>query len=143
MKSIRETQYFHEAIHEINYAFGTYFLFDGFVVAEINEDEICTWETHGKKIVEDLTHLYDNNGKDFVYITHRIHTYSLKPADWLKFIENGYKLKGYGIVTYTQLGFLNAILEKLFINTQFKRFKSLDNAISWAKMLSKDKLMVS
>lgn len=143
MKSLRETEYYQEAIHEIKYPFGTYFLFDGFVVAEINEDILFTWDDYGKKIAEDLHNLYDGEIKDMIYLTNRINTYSVKPADWLKFFKNNYKLRGYGVISYTTIGFSNALLEKLFINASFKRFKSIDKAISWAKVLSRGKLMVS
>lgn len=143
MISVKDTTYYQEAIHELNYSFGTFFLFDGYVIGEIKEGEICTWEDHGIQIMEDLSHLFDSNGKNLIYISNRVNTYSLKPADWLKFFKSGYKIKGYGIITYSRTGYLNALLEKLFINSSFKRFNSLDKAVSWAKVLSKDKLVVS
>lgn len=141
MKSLRETVFYGEAFQELKYSFGNYFLFDRFVVGEVNEDVVFTWEDCGKKLVEDLTHLYNNSGEDIVFISNRIHKYPVMPSDWIKFFKHSYKLKGYGIVSYTKAGFLNAMLEKLFMPTKFKRFRSLDKAIAWAKEISNHKTM--
>ncbi len=136
VKSVRDTSFYGEAINELNYPFADYFLFQTFIISEVQEDILFTWENHGKRVAEDLTNLYENNGQDFVLITNRINSYSVMPADWIKFFKHSYKLKGYGIVSYTKAGYLNALLEKLFIPAKFKRFKSLESAISWAKELS-------
>lgn len=143
VEKLKDSAFYHEAIHELNYSFGNYYLFDCFIIAEVNEDVIFTWENHGKRVTEDLTNLYDNNGQDFVLITHRINAYSVMPTDWIKFFTHSYKLKGYAIVSYTKAGFLNASLEKMFMKTHVKRFKSLENAIEWAKEISNSKPMAS
>ena len=136
MQKLKKTAFYREAIHEINYPFGNYYLFDGFVVAEVNEDVIFTWEHHGKTVTEDLTHLYDTNGQNVVFITNRVNPYSVKPADWIHFFRHSYKLKGYAVVSYSKTAYLNALLEKLFMKTNFKRFQSLEHAIEWAKSIS-------
>lgn len=143
MQRLKDTSFYKEALHEISYPFGNYFLFDGFVVAEVVEDVVFTWEQHGKKLTEDLTHLYDTNGEDLVFITNRVNPYSVQPADWIYFFRQNYKLKGYAIVTYSDKEHLNAELEKLFINTKFKRFRSLDDAIEWARKISGKRPMAS
>ena len=143
MQNLKDTSFYSEAIHEINYSFGNYYLFDGFVVAEVNEDVIFTWQHHGKIVTEDLTNLYDTNGSDVVFITNRINSYSVKPADWIHFFRHSYKLKGYAIVSYSKAGYLNGALEKLFMNTNFKRFRSLDSALEWARGISDNRTMAS
>lgn len=143
MQKLKDTSFYGEAINEITYSFGNYYLFDGFVVAEINEDVIFTWEQHGKIITNDLTDLYDTNGNNVVLITNRINSYSVKPADWIHFFKHSYKLKGYAIVTYSTTSYLNALLEKFFLNTRFKRFQSLSEAIAWAKSIAHDRTKVS
>ncbi|WP_232622875.1 hypothetical protein [Pareuzebyella sediminis] len=143
MQRLKDTSFYGEAIHEITYSFGNYYLFDGFVVAEINEDVVFTWEQHGKIVTKDLTDLYDTNGDNIVLITNRINPYSVKPADWVHFFKHSYKLKGYAIVTYSHPSYLNALLEKLFLNTLFKRFRSLNNAIEWAKSITHNRTRAS
>lgn len=68
-KRLKDTVYYHEAIRELNYPFGNYYLFDGFFISEINEDVIYTWENHGKIVSEEIANLYDTDGSDLVYIT--------------------------------------------------------------------------
>ncbi len=137
MGYIKDTPFFKEAIQELNYSCGNYYLFDTYVIAEIHEGIIYSWEEHAKPIVEEITHLYDHNGENIVYISNRVHLYSVKPSDWIKFFRNDYKLRGYAIVSYSPRGFLNSLIEKLFMKNSFKNFERLEDAILWAKSLSK------
>ncbi|MFD2562127.1 hypothetical protein [Aquimarina rubra] len=136
MQYLKDSTYYKDAIQELNYPFGDFYLFDGFVIGEIKEDMVITWDDHAKKLVEDLTYFYDHNGENVVYITNRVHSYAVKPSDWIKFYKSDYKMKGYGIVSYTRKGLLNSLIEKLFIKSNFKSFESLEEAIHWAKSLA-------
>ncbi|QWX83416.1 hypothetical protein H0I23_13270 [Cellulophaga sp. HaHaR_3_176] len=133
MNSLKTSKYYSEIITELNYPFGDYYLFDGFIVAEIEEGIIYTWENQGEMITTEIANLYDNNGGKLIYITNRINTYSVKPADWIRFYKMKYNLLGYAIVSYSEKGWKNAILEKIFTKNKIERFNSLDNAIEWAK----------
>ncbi|WP_108804425.1 hypothetical protein [Aquimarina sp. Aq107] len=137
MQYIKDSIYYHDAIHELNYPFGNFYLFDGFVVGEFKEDTVVTWDDHAKLLVEDLTNLYDHDGGNVVYITNRVHSYAVKPSDWIKFYRSDYKMRGYAIISYTKKGILNALIEKLFIKSRFRSFESLSDAITWAKSLTK------
>ncbi len=137
MGSIKNSVFYQDAIQEINYPFGNYYLFENFVVGEINKDVVFTWHNHAKIVVEELTELYDQNGKDLVYITNRIHPYSVVPSDWINFYKSKYLLKGYAIVSYNQKGLLNTLLEKLFMRNKLQSFDNLTDAIVWAKNLTK------
>ncbi|QLG47250.1 hypothetical protein HYG79_09275 [Costertonia aggregata] len=143
VKNLKNTSYYREAIHELNYAFGNYYLFDGYVVAEIHEGVVYNWEDNGRKAAEDILSLYDNDGSNLIYITNRINNYCVKPADWLHFFRNSYKLKGYGVITYSKASFKNVILEKLFVRSKIVRFTSLEDAIFWAKNLYHEKALAS
>jgi len=46
---------------------------------------LFSWKEHGKLIAEELSNLYDSNGKDIIYISNRVHDYSVIPMDWKKF----------------------------------------------------------
>ncbi|WP_378174930.1 hypothetical protein [Aquimarina sp. SS2-1] len=136
MQYVKSSNFYQEAIHELNYPFGNFYLYDGFVIGEFNEDVVVTWDDHAKLLVEDLTYYYDHNGKNVVYITNRVHSYSVKPSDWIKFYKSDYKMKGYAIVSYSRKGLLNSLIEKLFIKSNFKSFESLEEAVHWAKSLA-------
>jgi len=135
MMSLKNSPYFNEAFNELNYSFGNYYLFETFVVAEINEDIVYKWEEHGKQVAADISNLYSSNGKNLTYLTNRINNYAVQPADWVKFYKNSFKLKGYGIINYTETSYFNGFLEKLFFNAKFRNFTSLDDAIVWAKQI--------
>lgn len=111
-------------------------MFENFIVAEINEDVVYNWEEHGKIVSDDISSLYENNGMDLIYLTNRINAYAVQPSDWLKFYKNSFKLKGYGIINYTETGYFNSILEKIFTPSTFRNFTSLEDAIAWAKQSS-------
>lgn len=64
------------------------------------------------------------------------------PADWLKFFKLSYTIRGYAVVSYSKRDYLNALLEKMFMKTEVKRFSYLENAIEWAKTLSDNKMKV-
>jgi hypothetical protein len=133
LQNIKNSPYYKEAFNELSYTFGTFYLFAGFVVAEINEDVVFSWEDHGRIVTEDIGNLYDENGANLIYITNRVHKYSVNPVGWLQFYKSKYKLKAYGIVTYSRKGYSNTILEKLFMNANIYRFTALEVAIEWAK----------
>ncbi|MBT8307225.1 MAG: hypothetical protein KJN85_09820 [Maribacter sp.] len=136
MKKLKDTPFYYRAIHERNYSFGNFYLFDTFIVGEIHENKHITWKEHGKFIAEELLGLYDNNGKDIIYISNRVNDYSLVPTDWKKFFKFSYNLRAYGIISYTKTGFFNAMLERMFVNTKLRWFNSLEDAIEWVGQLS-------
>lgn len=136
MGKLKDSPHYHEAIHEINYPFGDFYLFDAFVVAEVYEGVTFTWDDHGKKVVQDISYLYDSKGHDLILISNRVNPYSTKPTDWKKFFKQRYALKAYGVVSYSRRGNSIALLERLFISTITKRFKSLEEAIEWANGVS-------
>ncbi|AXT49472.1 hypothetical protein D1818_01045 [Aquimarina sp. BL5] len=136
MQYVKDSIFYQDAIHELNYSFGDFYLFDRFVIGEFKEDTVVTWDDHAKLLVEDLTNLYDHDGSNVVYITNRVHRYAVKPSDWIKFYKSDYRMKGYAIVSYTPKGLLNSLIEKLFIKSKFKSFESLEEAIHWTKSLT-------
>ncbi len=137
MKSLKNSPYYCEALHELEYDFGTFFLFENFIVGEVKSGMTLNWEDHSKKVTKDILDLYDSNGENIIYISNRINDYSIVPSDWIKFYRSNYKLKGYGVINHTKNGHVIYLLEKLFINSSSKRFNSLEQAINWAKSLSK------
>lgn len=141
MKKLKDTPYYYKAIHERNYSFGDFYLFDTFIVGEIHENIHITWKEHGKMIAEELSNLYDNNGTDIVYISNRVNDYSVVPTDWKKFFKFSYNLKAYGIISYTKTGFFNAMLERMFVKTKLRWFNTLEEAIEWVSTISNSNVL--
>lgn len=133
MQLFRDTKYYKEAIQVLNFSFGTFYLCDGFVVGEIKEGTIFSWDMHAKLLVEEISDLYDCNGKNITYISNRVEQYSIKPADWIKFYKSGFSLKGYAVVNTRPKGIKKAIFEKLFMKSRLRTFANLNTAIEWAK----------
>ncbi len=139
MKSLKDTQHYDKVIQELNYPFADIYIFKGFIVSEVKEGITFTWEDHAKVIIDDVVGFLDTNGEDLIYISHRIHSYSVIASDWTKFFKMSYGLKGYGVVGYNNTSFLNSMVEKLFFKNKIKHFTELDIAIDWAtnKVLEK------
>ncbi len=136
MGYLKDSSFYHEAISERRYDCATYFLFDTYIVAEIDEGIVYTWDDHAEPIVAELSELYDQKGEGLVLISNRVHSYSVKPSDWIKFFKSNYKLKGYGIVSYSRKGLIASLVEKLFMRNSFRSFDNLEEAIAWAKSLT-------
>ena len=110
---------------------GIYYFFKDFVIAEIHQGVIYTWDS-AQDIIQAAHEHYGEN-PNICYITNRVNKYSIKPTDWLKFFNTKNKLNGYAIISYSKNGWINALIEKLFIKTKFERFSNLLDAIEWAK----------
>lgn len=133
MISVKETNLYSEVIKELNYPFGNVFIFDGYIVSEINRGVTINWDDHAKVIVEDVSCFLGTDGSDLIYISHRINSYSVIPYDWLKFFKSNYQLKGYFIVSENKLRILNSLVESLFFNRKINRFNNLHTAINSIK----------
>ena len=133
MLSLKETPFYADVLKELNYSFADVFIFDGYVISEIKEGIVFSWEDHAKKIVEEVFDFAGNDGSEIVYLSHRIHSYSLKPMDWLYFFKNSFNLSGYGVVGYNSFSFLNTVIENLFFTKKIRRFNDLETAIQWAE----------
>jgi hypothetical protein len=133
MLPLTHTPLFEDVLKGFYYKFADVYVFDGFVVSEIKEGVTFSYDKHAKRIIEDVTKYTNSDGSDLIYISHRINSYSVKPMDWLKFFNNQFNLRGYGVVGYSDQSFVNTVMESLFFNKRIKRFKNLDTAIKWAK----------
>ena len=131
MNSIKETVLYSEVNKELNYAFGNVFIFENFVVSEINKGIIFNWDNHGRVITEDVACYLGTNGSNLIYISNRINPYSVLVSDWLKFFKNSYSLKAYFIISESPIGILNSFIENLFFSSSIKRFNNIETAINF------------
>lgn len=131
MVSIKETEIYTDVLKELEYSFGTIFIFKGFVVSEINRGISFSWENHAKQVVEDVSCFLGTDGNDLVYISNRINSYSVVPSDWVKYSKSSYMLKDYCIVSNKKATKLSLLVENLFFNKKIKRFNSIYTAVNW------------
>ena len=96
---------------------------------EVNEGVHFTWD-QGMQILE-LAHKHYGEDGRVAYISNRIYSYSLHAQDWLKFFNRYNNIDALAIVTYSKIGLMNIVLEKIFSKVPIKKFKSLDGAIEW------------
>ena len=115
----------------ISLPFGTVSMHDNYMVAVMNEGITVSPELNS--VLEDLAanHYQD---KKFVYITHRINSYSVDPNIYFKTSQIP-NLVGFAVVLGRKIRLDNLALEKMFFSKPFKSFKSLNKAIEWANEL--------
>ncbi len=139
MGELKKSIFYREAIQLVEKPYGKFYLFDTFIVSEINEGVVFTWDGHGKNLSAQFEELYEQNGSNLVYISNRINSYSIKPNDWIKFFKSNYSFKAYGAVNYRKQSLFSLAIEKLFFNKEIQSFATIDDAIIWAKVLTEEK----
>ncbi len=107
--------------------FCTLSFYDGYVVAKINEGVHLDQE-HNAALIEVVEEYYN---KPFVYITHRVHSYSVDPNVYPRTTKVKL-LKGFAVVSEKYQAKINAQIEQMFFEKPFEIFTKLDDAIKWA-----------
>lgn len=132
MTSIKDTTYYNLIEWELEREEGIYYLTDRLVIAEIHENVTFSWDNHGRSLTEEIIELNprESNG-ECIYISNRIHKYSVNPTDWFKFSTFN-QLLGYGIVNNRPAGHLSARLESMFLNCTVEHFTDISDAMDWA-----------
>ncbi|WP_452221977.1 hypothetical protein [Lacinutrix salivirga] len=102
---------------------------DNIVICKVFEGETVTQanSNHQTKVI--LNYFKD---KPFVYITHRINSYSVDPNIYSN-TSNIDNLLGFVVVSSNFASIKNALFEKLFLNKPFVVFNTLERAINWSK----------
>ncbi|GGZ80880.1 hypothetical protein [Algibacter mikhailovii] len=133
VKSVKQTNLYPKVLKELNYSFADVFIFDGFIISEIKQGVNFSWNNHAKYIVDDITCFLGTDGTELIYISNRIHSYSVVAIDWLKFFKQQYGLKGYYVVSNSQMSKLNLLVEQLFFKEKIMHFDSLFSAVHWVR----------
>jgi len=104
-------------------------IYDKYLVVVIKEGVNITPD-HNSVLLE-VTEMYFSD-KPFVYITHRLNSYSVDPKIYFETvkIEN---LKGFAVVSKNYQAKINAQIEQMFFTKPFEIFTKLDEAIEWAE----------
>ena len=106
-------------------------IYNNYMVVVMKEGVTIT-PSHNLILLNIVETYYSN--KKFVYITHRLNSYSVDPAIYHETskIEN---LVGFAVVSKDYKAKSNAEIEKLFLKKPFEIFGTLDEAVSWAKSI--------
>ncbi len=104
---------------------------DNYLIVIMNEGVTIT-PVHNQTLLNVVDTYFIN--KNFVYISHRLNSYSVDPAIYLE-TSKIKGLIGFGVVSKDYKAKSNAEIEKLFFNKPFEIFSTLDDAISWANLI--------
>lgn len=129
-----ESKYLKELKHtKVEFSFGEFFLFDTFIISELEEGIHFDWD----KIQEVIGMLIDHYGDNprIGYVSNRVHSYSIEPQLWINFHNDYDFIVATAIISYSDFNYLNATIEKHFTKISLKRCFSLDDAISWMQDL--------
>ncbi|MEM5564377.1 hypothetical protein WNY78_04660 [Psychroserpens sp. AS72] len=108
-------------------------IYDNFMVVNINTGVNIT-SSHNNALTTIANSYFKN--KQFVYITHRINSYSIDPAIY-KEVSKIDNLAGFSVVSKNFMAKSTAQIEKLFLDKPFEIFDTLPEAIDWAQNLLK------
>ncbi|SHI54893.1 hypothetical protein [Algibacter luteus] len=109
--------------------------YENYVICRINEGEEIDAKKNNLQTDAIIKHF---KGKPFVYITHRVNSYSVDPKIYYDSSEIE-SLVGFAVVGNTYLAVSNAEIEKLFLKKPFEIFTELDEAVDWAHTILKSK----
>ncbi|RYH74154.1 hypothetical protein EVU94_09205 [Flavobacteriaceae bacterium 144Ye] len=132
--TFENSKYFNLLKHsKIEFSFGNFYLFDKFIISEINEGVHFDWDKI-QQVIAALIDYYGSNLK-IGYISNRVNPYSIEPQLWIRFQRDYGFIVASAMVSYTELNYINASIEKRFSEMSIKRCGSLDEAINWIKNL--------
>ncbi|MDO6759572.1 hypothetical protein Q4566_05110 [Tamlana sp. 2_MG-2023] len=83
---------------------------------------------------KEIIAFYGEDAK-LAYISNRTNSYSTDPQDWANITANSNQLVATAIVSYNQMGRLNANLEKHFSKLEMHICYSLEEAVTWVNSL--------
>lgn len=106
-----------------------------FVISKVRENVVLS-----TKQVFDLIDACSGHyeGKNFVYISKRIHNYNVDPTVYID-LYKGKNLAGIAIVSDKTSSLNMAQFEKAFSKIPFEIFLELDDAINWTQKILKNK----
>ncbi len=132
--TFENSKYFNVLKHsKVEFSFGKFYLFDKFIISEINEGIHFDWDKI-QQVIAVLIDYYGSNLK-IGYISNRVNPYSIEPQLWIRFQRDFGFIVASAMISYTELNYINASIEKRFSEISIKRCGSLDEAINWTKNL--------
>ena len=130
MKRVKDVPFFKNIVEVREYLFGTFYFFEGLVISEVNEGVSFEWKM-GNRVIQETKEIFGEN-MPIAYISNRINTYEINPADWVKFYSHRNDLDFYSVVGKTKSSFASLVLERMFFKNSIKQFTDLEEAIEWS-----------
>ncbi len=109
---------------------GNFYIFDKYVIGEVNEGQYFDWET-AKVVIQRVYLHFGTTNLNLSYISNRVNSYSVQPKDWLNFFKERHKLKLIAVVAYNKTGMMSVVLERIFSKAPIRKFSSLKEAVHW------------
>jgi len=125
----------HQLIAEHHLDIGKFKFYPNFVVSEFAEGVHVTKE-NAMRPIEISKQLYSNK-IPIVYISHRLHSYSMDPIAYAEVVSMFPNFRGFAIVSQNKYRRMLANLEKLFIKKPIEVFYTLEDAFIWGEELLK------
>jgi hypothetical protein len=122
-------------INTVTLSFCSLQIYNNIVVSIINEGIVLTQDLIDE-MVETIVPSF--KGEDFVYITHRINSYSVDPTIYIS-VSKIKNLVGFAVVSTNHMALSSTDIERLFLKKPFEVFSELDKSIQWANKLLKKK----
>ncbi|WP_340198775.1 hypothetical protein [Ascidiimonas sp. W6] len=119
-----------------NFSFGKMYFFDCMMVSEFKEGIILSQE-NTLEFIQKARNYYNASDK-LVYISNRLHSYSVDPMQWVKLGSRYHGLLGIGVVNYSFVKKKVFHVEKVFCKKPMIGFNSLNKAVEWAYEITKD-----
>ncbi|GAB1857194.1 hypothetical protein MHTCC0001_20300 [Flavobacteriaceae bacterium MHTCC 0001] len=110
---------------------GTFYYFDNFMISELNEGLVVNLEVV-LNVTNKLTMKHYGTTTPFVYISHRINSYSIQPTVHLTTQKLMPNTMGYAVVSYNSVHKEIVDIEKLFLDIPAKMFNCIEEAVTWA-----------
>lgn len=106
-------------------------IYNNYLIVIMNEGVTIT-PSHNQVLLNIVDTYYRK--KKFVYISHRLNSYSVDPAIYFETskIEN---LCGFAVVSKDFKAKSNAEIEKLFFDKPFEIFNTVEDAVEWVDFL--------
>ena len=120
-------------IAEYKLDLGRFVFFKNISIAEVSEGTHVTFEKLSN-MLQIAEGVYGND-MPFVYISNRIHSYSIDPLGYYEAIKLFPNIKAYAIVSQNKQRRALAVLEKLFIKKPIRVFDNLEKASAWAERI--------
>ena len=129
MEFIEYTYFDPSGHHLVELPFGTFYFCEKIFISELNEGIHFSWKMI-KKVIDEIYKFYGSK-PNLGYISNRINSYSMDPRSWDR-VHNKYDfIIASAIVSYNNLTFMNATLEKHFSSKSIKRCEHLSEATDW------------
>jgi len=129
---IEESSYTNLKHKKVKFSFGEFYFFDDFIVGELYNG--IHFDIINALIIIEEIYEYYQKGFKVVYIANRVNSYSTDPQTWSNLQkEVGVDfLIAAALISYNDVSYKIAAVEKQISKTYLKRCISLDEAINWA-----------